>query len=198
MVRKRILVVDDNELFRDSVIETLVRLGYDTDAAFNGFDALEKISKSCYDLIISDMKMPRMSGLELLEKIKEIDPDMPFLIITAYGAIETAVEAIKKGAFDFVQKSDSLPRELEATVERALQYHNLVNENKQLKKALRNQCDFIGESKCLEETRKLIESVAESKSTVLITGESGTGKELVARSIHFRSKRSNGPFIKVN
>lgn len=198
MVRKRILVVDDNELFRDSVIETLARSGYDTDAAFNGFDALEKISKSCYDLIISDMKMPRMSGLELLEKIKTIDPDMPFLIITAYGAIETAVEAIKKGAFDFVQKSDSLPRELEATVERALQYHNLVNENKQLKKALRNQCDFIGESKCLAETRKLIESVAESKSTVLITGESGTGKELVARSIHFRSKRSNGPFIKVN
>ncbi|HLV32110.1 MAG TPA: sigma-54 dependent transcriptional regulator [Chitinispirillaceae bacterium] len=198
MVKKRILVVDDNELFRDSVIETLNRQGYDTDAAVNGLDALEKLPNSRYDLVISDMKMPRMSGIELLEKIKNIDPDIPFLIITAYGAIETAVEAMKKGAFDFIQKSDNLIRELEMAVERALQYHRLVNENKRLKKALRNQCDFIGESKSLSEVRKVIESVAESKSTVLITGESGTGKELVARSIHYSSRRSNGPFIKVN
>lgn len=198
MIKKRILVVDDNELFRDSVIETLNRQRYDTDAAVNGLDALEKLSNSRYDLVISDMKMPRMSGIELLEKIRNTDSDIPFLIITAYGAIETAVEAMKKGAFDFIQKSDSLIRELEMAVERALQYHCLVNENKRLKSALRNQCDFIGESRSLSEVRKIIESVAESKSTVLITGESGTGKELVARSIHYSSRRSNGPFIKVN
>ena len=198
MEKKRILVVDDNELFRDSIVETLRRQGYELDAARDGQNALEKISCSSFDLVISDMKMPGMSGIELLERIKQLDSEMPFLIITAYGAVETAVEAMKKGAFDFLQKSDSLIRELEMTVERTLQFNSLVKENRRLKSELRDKWAFIGSGKSMEEIRALIVSVAESRSTVLITGESGTGKELIARSIHYQSRRSNGPFIKVN
>lgn len=198
MESKRILVVDDNELFRDSIVETLHRLGYTVDAAQDGPSALQTIAKSEYDLVISDMKMPGMSGIELLEKIKANHPDMPFLIITAYGAIETAVEAMKKGAYDFLQKSDNLIRELELTVERTLQYQSLVKENRNLRSALNKQYCFIGNNKSMEEIRSVISSVAESRSTVLITGESGTGKELIAKAIHYKSKRSCGPFVKVN
>jgi DNA-binding NtrC family response regulator len=198
MEKKRILVVDDNELFRDSIIETLRRKGYETQSACDGQEALEFVVHSSFDLVISDMKMPGMTGIELLEKIKQFDQEMPFLIITAYGAIETAVDAMKKGAFDFLQKSDSLIRELEITVERTLQYQSLLLENRKLKSALRNQWNFIGSALAMKQIRELIASVAESRSTVLITGESGTGKELVARAIHFQSKRSHGPFVKIN
>ncbi len=198
MESKRILVVDDNELFRDSIVETLHRLGYTIEAAQDGPNALQLIARTSYDLVISDMKMPGMSGIELLEKIKNNNPDIPFLIITAYGAIETAVEAMKKGAYDFLQKSDNLIRELELTVERTLQYQSLVNENRNLRTVLNRQFSFIGDNKAMDEIRSVICSVAESRSTVLITGESGTGKELIARAIHYKSKRSCGPFVKVN
>ena len=198
MNKKRILVVDDNELFRDSIVETLRRQSYETEAAKDGPSALEIIEQRHFDLVISDMKMPGMSGIELLEQIKSINPEIPFLIITAYGAIETAVDAMKKGAYDFIQKSDNLISELELTVERALQYQSLVLENRKLKSQLKERSNFIGTGAQMDEIRALIESVAESRSTVLVTGESGTGKELIARSIHFQSRRSNGPFIKVN
>lgn len=198
MNKKRILVVDDNELFRDSIVETLRRQFYETEAAKDGPSAIEIIEQRHFDLVISDMKMPGMSGIELLEQIKSINPEIPFLIITAYGAIETAVDAMKKGAYDFIQKSDNLISELELTVERALQYQSLVLENRKLKSQLKEQSNFIGTGTQMDEIRALIESVAESRSTVLVTGESGTGKELIARAIHFQSKRSNGPFIKVN
>ncbi|MBN1308606.1 MAG: sigma-54-dependent Fis family transcriptional regulator [Chitinispirillaceae bacterium] len=194
----RILVVDDNELFRESIVETLRRLDYEIEAAVDGTSACTMMTPGKFDLVISDMKMPGMSGIELLERVKKIDPDLPVLIITAYGAIETAVEAIKKGAYDFIQKSESLIRELEMTVERTLGYRRLVRENRQLKTALRNRWQFIGSGAAMEAVKMLIASVAESRSTVLITGESGTGKELAARSIHFQSRRNNGPFVKVN
>jgi len=198
MENKRILVVDDNELFRESIVETLRRLKYDVESAKDGPNALSMINESKYDLVISDMKMPGMSGIQLLESIKKIDHDMPFLIITAYGAIETAVEAMKKGAFDFLQKSDSLISELEMTVVRTFQYQSLVTENRKLRSVLNKQIDFIGVNSAMNDIRTTISSVAESKSTVLITGESGTGKELIARAIHFQSRRSSGPFVKVN
>lgn len=198
MEKKRILVVDDNELFRDSIVETLLRRGYEVESAHDGHNALVLLSHSSYDLIISDMKMPGMSGIELLENVKKLDQELPFLIITAYGAIETAVEAMKKGAFDFLQKSESLISELEMTVERTLQYQSLVKENRTLKNALKNQWNFIGSGPVMDSIHALITSVAESRSTVLVTGESGTGKELAARAIHFKSKRSGGPFVKVN
>lgn len=196
--KKRILVVDDNELFRDSIVETMRRLGHEIEAAPDAQSACSRIFPNRYDLVISDMKMPGMSGIELLEYVKKIDPDLPFLIITAYGAVETAVDAMKKGAFDFIQKSDNLISELEMTVERTFAYQNLVKENRQLKSALQKRWQFIGSGAKMDAVKQMIASVAESRSTVLITGESGTGKELAARSIHFQSKRSNGPFIKVN
>lgn len=198
MVNKRILVVDDNELFRESIVETLRRQNYSVDAAKDGPGALQMVQASNYNLVISDMKMPGMTGIQLLENIKKLDPDMPFLIITAYGAIETAVDAMKKGAYDFLQKSDNLIRELEMTVERTLQFQSLLTENRNLKTVLKKQTDFIGHNNVMNEIRATINSVAESKSTVLITGESGTGKELIARAIHFQSRRSSGPFVKVN
>jgi DNA-binding NtrC family response regulator len=198
MVNKRILVVDDNELFRESIVETLRRQNYTVDAAKDGPNALQMVQANKYNLVISDMKMPGMTGIQLLENIKKLDPDMPFLIITAYGAIETAVDAMKKGAYDFLQKSDNLIRELEMTVERTLQFQSLLAENKNLKTVLKKQTDFIGHNNIMSEIRVMINSVAESKSTVLITGESGTGKELIARAIHFQSRRSSGPFVKVN
>jgi len=198
MSKARILVVDDNDLFRESIVETLRRQEYQMFEARNGQDGLEKCKSENFDLVISDMKMPGMSGIELLEQVKKIDPETPFLIITAYGAIETAVEAMQKGAFNFIQKSDNLINELEVSVERTLHYGSLVKENKRLKSALQKKWDYIGEAKPMEEIRKLISTVAESRSTVLISGESGTGKELIARAIHFQSPRQNGPFIKVN
>jgi DNA-binding NtrC family response regulator len=198
MENNRILVVDDNELFRDSIVETLRRLGYSIEAAKDGPTALQMIGHTHFDLVISDMKMPGMSGIQLLEQIKVNNPDMPFLIITAYGAVETAVDAMKKGAYDFLQKSDNLIRELELTVERTLQFQSLVNENRVLRSALNKQFDFIGKNPMMDDIRSMIASVAASRSTVLITGESGTGKELIARAIHFQSKRSGGPFVKVN
>ena len=198
MEKRKLLVVDDNELFRDSIADTLIRLGFDVTQASDGPKALETVSKNAFDLVISDMKMPGMTGIELLEKIKQHDPDMPFLIITAFGAVETAVEAMKKGAYDFIQKSGSLMRELELTVIRALQYKTLLNENKQLKSALTKKWSYIGATPAMDEVRALVMKVADSRATVLVTGESGTGKELVARSIHFNSRRNNGPFVKVN
>lgn len=198
MNKKRILVVDDNELFRDSIVETLRRQGYEVEAAKDGPSALEIVECRHFDLVVSDMKMPGMTGIELLEQIKIVNPEIPFLIITAYGAIETAVDAMKKGAYDFIQKSDNLIRELEMTVERAIQFQSLVIENRNLKSQLLEQSNFIGSGDRMDEIRSLIKSVAESRSTVLVTGESGTGKELIARSIHFQSRRANGPFVKVN
>ncbi|MBN1757682.1 MAG: sigma-54-dependent Fis family transcriptional regulator [Chitinispirillaceae bacterium] len=196
--QRKILVVDDNELFRESVCETLRRLGHAIESAVDGRSALAQLTPGRYDLIVSDMKMPGMSGIELLEQAKKIDPEVPFLIITAYGAIETAVEAMKKGAFDFIQKSDSLIRELEMTVERTLDYQQLKRENRRLTQELQKRWQFVGSSPAMHEVTLLIGSVAESRSTVLITGESGTGKELAARSIHLKSKRSGGPFVKIN
>ena len=198
MDAKRILVVDDDEYIRESIRETLKRKDYTVDVAENGKAALEMFQRDRFDMVISDLKMPGMSGIELLEKIKQIDAEVPFLVITAYGAIDSAVEAMKKGAFDFMQKSPSLLEELELHVERNLQFRLLLNENKRLTSALKRQWNYVGTSAIMDRIRNLSKIVAESRSTVLITGESGTGKELVARSIHYLSPRHNGPFVKVN
>jgi DNA-binding NtrC family response regulator len=198
MEKKSILIVDDDEYIRESIRETLKRKNYIVEGAENGKRALELFQHDSFDMVISDMKMPGMTGIELLEKMKEHDPEIPFLMITAYGAVESAVEAIKKGAYDFIQKSPNLVDELELHVERILQYRVLLNENKQLKSALNKQWDYVGSSPTIENIRTLVATVANSRSTVLITGESGTGKELIARSIHYLSPRHNGPFVKVN
>jgi DNA-binding NtrC family response regulator len=198
MEKKKILVIDDDEYIRESIKEALKRKGFDLESAENGASALELFQKNGFDMVISDMKMPGMSGIELLEKIKKLDPDVPFLMITAHGAIESAVEAIKKGAYDFIQKSPNLLEELELHVERTLSYGQLLSENKRLKSVIHEQWNYVGSCAPLEQIRGLVKTVAASRSTVLITGESGTGKELVARSIHYLSPRHHGPFVKVN
>lgn len=195
---KKILVVDDDLHMRESIVEILERKGLDVEPCSNGHQALDAFQRDSYDLVISDIKMPGMSGIELLEKIKQIDEDVPFIVITAFGAVDLAVEAMKKGAYDFIQKSMNLLDQVEINVERTLQYGNLVKENKRLKNALNDKWNYIGETRSIKEIKQLVTTVAESRSTVLISGESGTGKELVARSIHYLSPRQDGPFIKVN
>jgi DNA-binding NtrC family response regulator len=198
MGQKQILVVDDNDLFRDSIVEVLRRQGYGVQSAGSGDEAVKIVTGNRFDCIISDLKMPSMSGIELLEKIREIDQDVPFLIVTAYGQIETAVEAIKKGAYDYLEKTEKLSQQLELTVERTLAYRSLLDENRQLRTELSGKWDFIGSTHTMDEIRELVTTIAPSKSTVLVTGESGTGKELVARSIHYMSPRHSAPFIKIN
>lgn len=196
--KMHILVVDDDELFRESIVETLGRLGHVVESVNDGPAACSAVAPGALDLIISDMKMPGMSGIELLERIKKTDPDVPFLIVTAFGAVETAVDAMDKGAFSFIQKGPTLSRQLEVVVNRALQYRRLFKENRQLKSVLQNRWKFIGSGSAMDAVKEMIASVAESRSTILITGESGTGKELAARAIHFQSRRNNGPFVKIN
>ncbi|MBD3421512.1 MAG: response regulator [Chitinivibrionales bacterium] len=198
MEQKRILVVDDDSLFRDSIVEILRRKNLAVDDAPDGPRALELFNATSYDLVISDMKMPGMSGIELLEQIRLLDKEIPCLIITAYGDVHTAVDAMKKKANDYIQKSDNLLIELEMNVDRLLEYRDLVAENRQLKSALQEHYSYVGSTASIKEIRLLVEKIAESRSTVLISGESGTGKELVARSIHYLSPRKGASFVKVN
>ena len=154
MEKKKILVIDDDEYIRESIKEALKRKGFDLESAENGASALELFQKDGFDMVISDMKMPGMSGIELLEKIKKLDPDVPFLMITAHGAIESAVEAIKKGAYDFIQKSPNLLEELELHVERTLSYGQLLSENKRLKSVIHEQWNYVGSCAPLEQIRE--------------------------------------------
>jgi DNA-binding NtrC family response regulator len=198
MDKRKILVVDDDDYMRDSISETLKRKGYDLGAAGDGASALDLLAKDSFDLVISDFKMPAMNGIELLEKIRKMDLEVPFLIMTAFGTIDIAVDAVKKGASDFLEKTQDMPQRLELKVEQLLQYRQLLRENKSLKSAVARQWDYIGATKAIEDIRALVKTVADSRSTILITGESGTGKELIARAIHFQSPRHNRPFVKVN
>jgi len=205
MEKRNILVVDDKDFMRESISEVLTRKGYDVKTAASGPEAMEIFVREIFDLVISDYKMPQMTGVELLQNIKSVNPDVPFLIFTGYGEIKIAVEAMQKGAFSFLEKDDSLLEKIEVTVDTALQQRSLIVENKALhsqnevlKNELRDRWNYVGCAPKLMEIRKFTESVAGSRSTVLITGESGTGKELIARWIHYHSPRQIGPFVKVN
>jgi DNA-binding NtrC family response regulator len=198
MEKRKILVVDDDDYMRESIAESLRRKGYDIEAVSDGSAALDLFGRDTFDLVVSDMRMAGMSGMQLLEKIKQLDPDATFLMVTAYGDIGSAVEAVKKGAYEFLQKTPAMLEELELNVKRIMEFRQLVNENKNLKSVLTKQWNYIGSCKAIEDIRQLVKTVAESRSTVLITGESGTGKELVARSIHYQSPRHNKPFVKIN
>lgn len=196
--KKNILIVEDDAYMLKSVVEVLRRKGYEPQACINGPDALNLIKNRNFDLIVSDIKMPKMSGIELLEKAKQVDSSVPFVIITAFGEVPLAVDAMKKGAYDFIEKDQKLIDRLEFTVERALEHRSLLNENISLKNALESSWQYIGETESIGSIRELVNKIAESRSSVLISGESGTGKELIAKSIHFLSKRQARPFIKVN
>ena len=195
-----ILIVDDEKNYLVVLEALLGAEGYETITADNAGDALRLIRDSDVDLLITDMKMPGMNGMELLEETKRIDQEMPIIIMTAYGTIEMAVKAMKMSAYDYITKPFN-NEELKLTISKALKNYRLVKENRLLNEALSNRYSFgniIGKSKPILKIFDLISKVAQSKTSVLITGPSGTGKELIAKAIHYNSPRKNRPFISIN
>ncbi|MFO1496871.1 MAG: sigma-54 dependent transcriptional regulator [Verrucomicrobiota bacterium] len=198
--RIRILVVDDERGLCAGIQEALSREGYAVDAANDPAGALQLTETRLYNLVIADYRMPQMTGLELLDKVKERTRDTLFILMTAYGTVEGAVEAMKQGAYDYLSKPIDLQR-LRAQVQKALEFQAVVAENSELRLRLQKRSEptpLIGESKRMEKVAHWIEEVANSDVTVLIEGESGTGKEIVARAIHVKSSRRERPFISVN
>ncbi|MEE3258906.1 MAG: sigma-54 dependent transcriptional regulator [Candidatus Latescibacterota bacterium] len=198
---KHILVVDDDSYVRESTEEILRRRGYEVDTAADGKAALVKLDEADFDLILSDIKMPGMDGIEFLEAAHGKYPDIHVIMMTAFGSVDNAVEAMQKGAIDYIQKGSADPAEIELVVERALKYQDSERENKRLRSELKDKYSFnnmIGKAHNMEQVFDLIDTVADSRATVLITGESGTGKELVARALHYNSARRTAPFVRLN
>jgi len=196
----RILVIDDEENMVLLFKEILEKEGYKVLTSLDGNEALRIASENPIDLIVSDLSMPEMDGIEVLERIKPVQPDIPFIILTGFGTIETAVKAMKLGAYDYITKPIHRDHLL-VTVKKAIEYRKLTQEVRRLKEDAFETASFdniIGKSKRMHEIFRLIRRVADSTSTVLLQGESGTGKELFARAIHFHSPRKNGPFIAVD
>lgn len=194
-----ILIIDDEKSIRNSLKEILEYEKFKTEEAEDGKSGLRKLKEGKFDLVLCDIKMPKMDGIEVLEKAQEESKEVPFIMISGHGNIETAVEAIKQGAFDFIQKPLDLNRLL-VTVRNALDRNDLVEETKKLRKKVNKSkaTDIIGESDGIKEVKEMINKVAPTDARVLITGSNGTGKELVARSLHKKSERSKKPFIEVN
>jgi two-component system response regulator AtoC len=199
-VQHRILIVDNEVRLAEVLAAALAHIGYRTDAFGSAKEALEAIDKEAADLVISDMRMPEMSGRQLLNEIKRRGPDVPVIIMTAYTSVRDAVELVKEGAFDYVSKPFETD-DIATAVARALKLSDVVRDNKRLRGELERRYRFdqlIGTSAPFRQVIELITKVCESRATVLLSGESGTGKELVARAIHFNSPRQDQPFIAVN
>ncbi len=199
-LKKTILLADDDDSLRRVVEFQLQGAGYEVVTAADGREALELFDSNEIDCVITDLKMPKLSGLELLDKIKERSSENPVIVITAFGEVETAVAAVKAGAFDYINKPFNRD-EILLTVERALTFSQTKNENRQLRELVDREFrleSVIGESAAMREVLNVVGRVARSDATVLITGESGTGKELIAKGIHFSGKRRGSPFIPVN
>ncbi|MES2873718.1 MAG: sigma-54 dependent transcriptional regulator [Bacteroidota bacterium] len=193
----KILIIDDEKAIRNTLREILEYEDYQVEDIDNGPDALELIKKNEYDLILCDIKMNKMDGMEVLTEGLSIQPDLPFIMISGHGTVETAVEASKKGAFDFISKPPDLNRLL-ITVRNALERKNLVTETKVLKRKVSKVREMLGNSAAIERIKDTIERVAPTDARVLITGANGSGKELVARWLHEKSNRSNSQLIEVN
>ncbi len=199
-MKHRILIIDDDNSLRRVLEYNLQEEGYDVQAASSGEEGLYWFGQSKPDLVISDMKMTGMDGLMVLKSIKEQSPESLVIIITAFGTVDVAVEAMKNGAYDYITKPFNRD-ELKMTVKKALQFSGLTEENKRLKCELADKADFrtiVGSSKEMEKVFDVIRKVADTEAAILITGESGTGKELVARSIHNNSSRRDAPFVAIN
>jgi len=195
-----ILIVDDEEIIRESLTFILAKEGYRVREAPNGRAALDIVREDGIDLVLTDLEMPEMKGIELLEHVSKVSPETLVVIITAYGSIETAISALRQGAVDYILKPVEFD-ELLVKVKRLLSSRRLKLENKLLRSELNRQYDFgniIGQSPAMQRVFDTIKKVAATDGTVLINGKSGTGKELVARAIHYNSKRNGGPFIPVN
>ncbi len=193
----RVLVIDDERAIRNTLKEVLEYENHEADIAENGIKGIELFEAGSYDIVLCDIKMPEMDGTEVLAKIMDVNPDTPVVMISGHGNIDTAVDAIKKGAFDFLEKPLDLNRVL-ITVKNALERSTLVTQTKTLKKQVSKRYEMIGESAGIIKVKEMIDRVAPTEARVLITGSNGTGKELVAHQIHEKSNRSKGPFVEVN
>ncbi|HLP32547.1 MAG TPA: sigma-54 dependent transcriptional regulator, partial [Bacteroidia bacterium] len=193
----RVLIIDDEKSIRNTLKEILEYEGYSVDEAADGHAGLEKLNDESYDVVLCDIKMPKMDGLEVLSKAQEVCPDTPFVMISGHGTLETAVEATKKGAYDFISKPPDLNRLL-ITLRNAIDKSSLVIETKVLKRKVTKTREIIGDSPAIQKIIETIEKVAPTDARVMITGENGTGKELVARWIHEKSNRNKSPLIEVN
>lgn len=197
---ENILIVDDEKNYPTIIGELLREEGYSSFTASSGMEALDILKNEIIDLVLTDVTMPGMSGIQLLEQIKEINPDIPVIIMTAYGSVEKAVEAMHKGAYTFILKPFE-NQELIAHIAKAISVYRIVQENYMLRDAISSRYSFdniIGKSKPMQEVYELIKKVGPSNASFLIEGESGTGKELVAKSIHYNSPRKNKPLVAVN
>lgn len=197
---EKILVVDDEDIIRESLSYILKKEKYDVEEAANGRIAFDMLKETSYDLVITDIEMPEMKGIELLDEIKKMNLQTNTIVITAYGSMETAIAALRSGASDYILKPVEFD-ELLFKVKKLFEVRDLHLENRILRKELQREYDYnniVGKSPAIMQTFEMIKAVADTDSTVLISGNSGTGKELVARALHFNSKRTNKPFIALN
>ena len=197
---ERILVVDDEEIIRESLSYILKKEGFYVEEAANGKIALDKFRENSFDLVITDLEMPVMKGVELMEQVKTLNVQTAIMVITAFGSLETAISALRNGASDYILKPVEFD-ELIIKVRKLLELKSLLIENKILRQEVQRNYDyenFVGKSESMKNIFNIIQTVADSESTVLISGNSGTGKELVARALHFNSRRKGKPFIAVN
>jgi len=192
-----ILIIDDEKAIRKTLSEILSFEGYTIDEAADGEEGLKKFREKTYDVVLCDIKMPKIDGIEFLQKAGESNPDVPIIMISGHGNIETAVEAVKKGAYDYISKPPDLNRLL-ITIRNAMDKSNLVTETKVLKRKVSRVQEMIGESDPILKIKETIEKVAPTEARILITGENGVGKELVARWVHEKSNRNTGPLVEVN
>ena len=198
--KNTILVVDDDNAHRVMLKALLGSWGYDIDEANDGSVAIEKVQEGPFDLVLMDIRMLKVSGIEALEKIKILNPAIPVIIMTAYSSVETAISTLKKGAYDYLTKPLDFDK-LRLTIERAMEHTLLKEENRLLRETLGKHFDrqnIIGRSTVMVRLLETVAQIAPSEATVIISGESGTGKELIAGAIHFNSSRKDGPFVKIN
>jgi DNA-binding NtrC family response regulator len=192
-----ILIIDDEKAIRKTLTEILSFEGYKLEEAADGEEGLRKYREKTYDVVLCDIKIPKIDGIDFLQKAEEINADVPIIMISGHGNIETAVEAVKKGAYDFIQKPPDLNRLL-ITIRNAMERNTLVNETKSLKRKAFKAQEMIGESGPIQKIKETIEKVAPTEARVLITGENGVGKELVARWLHEKSSRAGNALVEVN
>ncbi len=196
-IMSKILVIDDERAIRNTLKEVLEYEKYEVDLAEDGPNGLEMFSANSYDIVLCDIKMAKMDGIEVLDKITETSSDTPVVMISGHGNIDTAVEAIKKGAFDFLEKPLDLNRLL-ITIRNATDKSTLITQTQVLRNKVSKMYEMVGQSAAMEQVKNMIDRVAPTEARVLITGANGTGKELVAHQIHEKSSRAKGPFIEVN
>ncbi len=192
-----ILIIDDEKAIRKALTEILSAEGYKTEEAGDGEEGLKKYKEKSYDVVLCDIKMPKLDGIEFLQKATETNSDIPVIMISGHGNIETAVDAVKKGAFDYISKPPDLNRML-ITIRNAMDRSSLVTETKVLKRRVNKVQEMIGESGPIKKIKETIEKVAPTEARILITGENGVGKELVARWVHEKSSRASGQLVEVN